>query len=213
MIIKITLFTLAATLAIAKAPHKHTPRNPLHAHKHHGTGYHPQGQRVQGNIQGHSYHHHGHDPDAVRKCPDPVEAAIHGSLQKLQAAIDCGVEVDETHKGGDTPLIIAAMGGHNAMVRLLLKNNAKTEHRNKGGNTALMRAAARGRYETCRILLDEGGADADAIDSHGNTAIMHAHIGHHESTERHLRKHIDEMRAKRKVAQNIVSDVKTSEEL
>ena len=35
------------------APHQHIPRNPLHAHKHHGTGYHPTGGQVAGNIHGH----------------------------------------------------------------------------------------------------------------------------------------------------------------
>ena len=52
--------------------------------------------------------------------------------------------------------MIAAMGGHTSMVRLLLKNGANTELRNKGGATALMRAAARGRYEMCKVLIDEG---------------------------------------------------------
>ena len=181
----------------------------------------------------------------------------------MEEAIECGSGVDETHKGGDTPLMIAAMGGHNAMVRFLIKNGANTELRNKGGATALMRASARGRYETCRkytcnkntllssvlllvlicivrvdddvtafdvsclvaidrrntrqltidivfylhtlhvtnfvcntpgILIDEGNADAEAKDNQGHSVIMHAHLGHHESTERHLRKHLDERR-------------------
>jgi hypothetical protein len=29
---------------------------------------------------------------------------------------------------------------------------------------------------------------------------MHAHIGHHEGTERHLHRHIDQMKKKKKIA-------------
>ena len=54
----ITCICLMVVATIAqRAPHKHTPRNPLHAHMHHGTGYHPTGQRVAGNIHGHCVFH------------------------------------------------------------------------------------------------------------------------------------------------------------
>jgi hypothetical protein len=36
---------LMVAVVANKPPHKHVPRNPLHAHLHHGTGYHPTGQR------------------------------------------------------------------------------------------------------------------------------------------------------------------------
>jgi uncharacterized protein len=144
-----------------------------------------------------------------------VEAAIHGSLVKLREAIKCGADIDGTHKSGDTPLILAAMGGHNEMVRVLIKNGANVEAKNSGGSTALMRAAARGRYETCRILLDEGKADPEAKDNHGHEVIMHAHIGHHEVVERHLRKHIDDMRARKQLTEESLKEtadeVKTTE--
>jgi hypothetical protein len=147
-----------------------------------------------------AYHEHGHDPANKRKCPCPIEAAVHGSVTKMKEALECGKKAElepwnEQHTAaGDTPLMIAAMGGHNYLVRMLLEHGADPEIRNKGGTTALMRASARGRYETCRILIDEGGADAEAKDNHGHSVIMHAHIGHHEATERHLRRHIDERR-------------------
>ena len=76
------------------------------------------------------------------------------------------------------------------MVRMLLSRGADTEERNNGGHTALLRASARGRYETCKILIDEGNADVHATDNNGDSVIMHAHLGHHEKTERHLNAHI-----------------------
>ncbi len=82
------------------------------------------------------------------------------------------------------------MSGNQAMVKLLLKRGADTEARNNGGHTALMRASARGRYETCKILIDKGNADVHATDNNGDSVIMHAHLGHHEQTERHLNAHI-----------------------
>jgi len=64
----------------------------------------------------------------------------------------------------------------------------------------------------CKLLIDEGGADAEAKDHHGHSVIMHAHIGHHESTERHLRKHIDERRLLKKEQEaQATSEVKSSE--
>ena len=146
----------------------------------------------------HRYHHHGHDPANARSCPDPIDAAVHGSLSRLKEAIECeGADIDEQDKGGNTALMIASMAGHNPMVKLLLEHGADTERRNQGGHTALMRAAARGRFKTCRLLIKMGNADVEAKDNHGDSVIMHAHLGHHEMTERHLREHIDRRRRAR----------------
>ena len=116
---------------------------------------------------------------------------MHGSIDQLTKALDCdGSNIEEKDKGGNTALIIAAMSGNQAMVKMLLDRGADTEARNHGGHTALMRASARGRFETCKILIDIGNADVHATDNNGDSVVQHAHLGHHEETERHLSAHI-----------------------
>jgi ankyrin repeat protein len=105
------------------------------------------------------------------------------------------------------------MSGNQAMVKLLLERGADTEVRNNGGHTALMRASARGRYETCKILIDDGNADVHATDNNGDSVIMHAHLGHHEQTERHLNAHIKkrEKRLEEEIKAKEATDAKASE--
>lgn len=198
------LLVAGACVTTVGAKKRGPPRNPLHAHLHHGTGY--QKNHVSGNIHGHAYHHHGHDPENERKCPSPVDAAIHGKLDTITEAIECGVDVDERNRGGDTALIIAAMAGNAPMVEALLKAGANPDARNNGGHTAIMRAAQNGQARTSKLLI-EAGADLHAKDNGGDDVLYHAHIGHHEEVVRLLQGAIDVADAAAKSAQQRATEL------
>ena len=72
------------------------------------------------------------------------------------------------------------MDGQAAEVARLLALGAPTEH--KGGDrqwTPLIVAAARGKYNEVVILLVNGGANLEACDIRGSTALMWASVDGH----------------------------------
>jgi ankyrin repeat protein len=71
----------------------------------------------------------------------------------------------------DTPLILAALDGDDAIIRTLIEHGAKVDARNRFGESALMSAALAGHPTTIRLLLEKG-ADPNARDVDSRTALM-----------------------------------------
>lgn len=72
------------------------------------------------------------------------------------------IDVDQqTDSNSDTALTLAAAGGHDELVTLLLVKGSDIEHRDKKGCTPLILAATAGHASTVDILL-EHGADIEA---------------------------------------------------
>ncbi|KAJ7392340.1 Ankyrin repeat and KH domain-containing protein 1 [Desmophyllum pertusum] len=72
------------------------------------------------------------------------------------------IDVDQqTDSNSDTALTLAAAGGHDELVTLLLVKGSDIEHRDKKGCTPLILAATAGHASTVEILLDHG-ADIEA---------------------------------------------------
>jgi len=61
--------------------------------------------------------------------------------------------VAERNKDGETPLMLAALSGDEATVRVLLKH-VRVDEKSKVGMTALMYAASRGHHQVTQMLLD-----------------------------------------------------------
>ncbi|XP_039298818.1 ankyrin repeat, SAM and basic leucine zipper domain-containing protein 1 isoform X1 [Nilaparvata lugens] len=105
-------------------------------------------------------------------------SAIRGNLDGVRLALDEGISVNQTLKGGWSPLLFAASMGHPAVVDYLLQQGADP-HFHKEKFTALMAACASTRENEdklvrCVELLIENGADIDAMERHRISALMFA---------------------------------------
>jgi ankyrin repeat protein len=94
-------------------------------------------------------------------------AALKGYLPLCQSLIARDADVN---KPGWTPLHYAATGGHVAVMRLLLDNDAYIDAASPNGTTPLMMAAMYGTADAVKLLL-EAGADPLLKNTQGVTAI------------------------------------------
>ena len=76
----------------------------------------------------------------------------------FEPAIDVDQQTESNH---DTALTLAAAGGHDELVELLINHGANIEHKDKKGCTPLILAASAGHAITVAILLDHN-ADIEA---------------------------------------------------
>ena len=117
-------------------------------------------------------------------------SAQEGDTHAVAAWLDEGGGVDAgcAEHGGMTLLVAAAVGGQEAMVRMLLQRGASVNLQNILGITALMAAATKGHTTTVQALLD-AKADASLQDSGASTALMYAEHYKHTETAQLLRQH------------------------
>ena len=96
----------------------------------------------------------------------PLTAACLGDAQAVAAWLDAGGGVDAgcTERNGATLLTTAAAGGHEGMVRMLLRRGASVNLQASDGLTALMAAATFGHTTMVQVLFD-AKADASLQDS------------------------------------------------
>ncbi len=119
------------------------------------------------------------EPNPAKASEEPSRAGI-SDAETVKLLLDHGASLDSRDEQGDTPLIRAAMFGHTTAVHLFLKLRARVEARNKNGDTALVAAACEcaiidmaETLESMRLLL-QGGANINASDNNGRTALMEA---------------------------------------
>lgn len=118
-----------------------------------------------------------------------IWAAMGGYKGIAEWLIERGVEVDfkggyDNFEGGydifeggynrsQTPLSLAAIHGHNDIVKLLIEKGANIEARYEGGQTPLLFAAEHGQNHTIELLLQKG-ARIDVHDNRGRTLLLAA---------------------------------------
>jgi len=114
----------------------------------------------------------GMDPNTVDPNGDPVllVAARSGWEKTSAILLSGGAKVDAKNRFGDRPLMVAALNGHLAIVKLLFTRGAEL---NPPGWTPLIYAATNGHIEVMRYLI-EAGADVNAESPNGTTALMMA---------------------------------------
>ena len=117
-------------------------------------------------------------------------AAFQGDAQAVAAWLHEGGGVDarSAEHNNQTLLMAAAMGGQEAVVRMLLQRGASVNLQDSFGATALMDAATLGHTTIVQALLD-AKADASLQDNDGKTALMWAEHQEHAETAQLLRQH------------------------
>ncbi|CAN9506492.1 unnamed protein product [Ophioblennius macclurei] len=130
------------------------------------------------------------DYDAARGILEPGAAKECGRQSRLrsEAGSDCGVAaaadmlsvvpVDCTDEEGNTGLQFASAGGHEQLVRFLLRKGASVDSRNNYGWTPLMQAARFGHLTVAHILL-ENGAEINGRNRLGASVLTMAARGGH----------------------------------
>jgi hypothetical protein len=103
-----------------------------------------------------------------------VEAALWGRAQIVDLLLESGANVNIASSSGWTALTAAAFrSGSGSTIDLLLRHGAAVNLHSQDGTTALMFAARHQDPAVVKELL-AWGADIDAVDGYGKTALSHA---------------------------------------
>lgn len=121
-----------------------------------------------------------------------IEATKQGRVYMVNYLLDCkAVNINETDKNGQTPLICACLLDDNMaatrrkLVRLFLGRNANVNMADNSGRNALMWACHLGKIDVVKILFGRSLVDLDftCTDPVGNTALHYvSSAGHYTLT-------------------------------
>ena len=102
-------------------------------------------------------------------------AVLDGDAAAVERLAGEGASADaKDEEYGDPAVAAAAREGHTEVVEALLRLGCDPNAPASGNVTALMRGAIQGRGGVVGALLEHGGAELDAVDSDGQTALMYA---------------------------------------
>ncbi|XP_074841189.1 M-phase phosphoprotein 8 isoform X2 [Carettochelys insculpta] len=119
--------------------------------------------------------------DETRSSTEPISSTLlrdavkNGDYVTVKLALNSNEEynLDQEDSSGMTLVMLAAAGGHDDLLRLLIRKGAKVNCRQKNGTTALIHAAEKNFLTTVAILL-EAGAYLNVQQINGETALMKA---------------------------------------
>ena len=89
--------------------------------------------------------------------PPLHDAAMRGDVEKVQALIKKGEDVNGVNSEGATPLHWAAFKGHVEVARVLLANGAQVNALTKKGSSPLRLATTHKQTKMIRYLQSRGG--------------------------------------------------------
>jgi ankyrin repeat protein len=107
-------------------------------------------------------------------------AVMIGSFKLVTALLSAGAIVDMVDTDGQTPLLLACLGGRLEIVRLLLDSRANPAHQNKQAHSALHYLAAFCRDRQLLEDLVGAGADVNAKSLKLNTPLHFAAMNGNE---------------------------------
>jgi len=116
-----------------------------------------------------------------------MQAAWSGQAAAVRSALASGrVDVDVENNDGTTPLFMASLAGHEAVVDILVAASADVNKASAEGETPMIVASKYG-FTAVAIQLIEAGGDVNAEDVSGRTAWTWAHWGENEELKRLLK--------------------------
>jgi Ankyrin repeats (many copies) len=93
---------------------------------------------------------------------DLLDAARKGDLDTVKALIEKGAPIEAKTSYGQTPLYLAAMKGHEAVVQFLLDKGAKSDVTDTFYKASILNLVMEGKhYAVAKMIIAKGG-DADA---------------------------------------------------
>lgn len=96
----------------------------------------------------------GADVNLTHQASELRSAARLNNVAQVQELLDAGAPVDAKDHSGQTPLLEAAIWGHNEVCELLMARNAQADTKDNAGWTPLKWAALNRHNETCKLLVD-----------------------------------------------------------
>lgn len=81
-------------------------------------------------------------------------------MEVARLLLDSGAQVNMPADSFESPLTLAACGGHVELAALLIERGANLEEVNDEGYTPLMEAAREGHEEMVALLLGQGSCEA-----------------------------------------------------
>ena len=110
-----------------------------------------------------------------------LKAAVEGQEVVVQWLLNNCAELNSENSRGRTPLSLAAMNGHEAVVKLLLgRDDVEADSRDRWGQTPLSMAAQNGHEAVVKLLLSRD-VEADPKDKDGQTPLSLAAENGHEA--------------------------------
>jgi serine/threonine-protein phosphatase 6 regulatory ankyrin repeat subunit B len=115
----------------------------------------------------------------VHKLTPLMHACHYGHLDVVLLLLNRGASPDP-RPGKLSALTLAAEGGHDRVVSLLVARGADINYADKTGTTALIGAVKGAKTSTVKLLM-QIGANPQHLDKPGNSALYYAsRAGHHE---------------------------------
>jgi bla regulator protein blaR1 len=106
-----------------------------------------------------------------------IRAAWRGDVARLAAALDGGLDIDESFEGDGTMLLIAAKNGRLDAVRFLLDRGADPNVPSLGDGNPLIAASAAGQTAAVDLLLRRGARIDEVVPGDENALITAARLG------------------------------------
>jgi ankyrin repeat protein len=114
-----------------------------------------------------------------------LHACANGHLKACQALLEADAAVAKKRvPGGKTGLHLAAMGGHEAVVRLLASDKELLDAVDDNGSTALILGARYNKSNVCQALIDSNANPlSTVVPSQRNCIHIAAQLGHKKVVE------------------------------
>ena len=119
---------------------------------------------------------HGADLNELAASGDTalITSILAGHSAVARLLIERGADIHARNLGGFTPLHAAAYSGRTDLLPLLISNSTDiNDQKNKAGVSPLTVAAEEGQFEAVKRLI-ELGADLEAAEQNGYTALTRA---------------------------------------